>query len=150
MHRRTFLSRFVQLCSLGIASLMSLPVIQWIAGSGAGGAENVWFPVARVDSLTDEVTQVFFTRMIRDGWLNHTAQESVWVRRKADGTFVVFFPECTHLGCAFSWKQEVRQFQCPCHGGKFDIDGNRIAGPPPRPLDRYQVKVEGEYIKING
>lgn len=150
MNRRSFLERVVQFCSLGIAFLMSLPVFRWIAGSRTVAADNPWYPIVRADSLTDEITQVFFTRVMRDGWLSRTADEYVWVRRKPDGTFLVFHPECTHLGCAFSWKQQSRQFQCPCHGGRFDVDGNRIAGPPPRPLDRFQVMVDGEYIKIKG
>jgi len=129
---------------------MSLPVLRWIIGSRTAVADSGWYPVVRADSLIDEVTQVFVTRVIRDAWLTRTAEEYVWVRKRSDGSFVVFHPECTHLGCAFSWQQDSKQFQCPCHGGKFDINGNRIAGPPPRPLDPYEVLVEGGYIKIKG
>lgn len=129
---------------------MSLPVVRWIAGLQTAAADGAWHPIVRADSLKEEVTQVFFTRVIRDGWLTRTAEEYVWVCKKQDASFVVFHPECTHLGCAFSWMQESKQFHCPCHGGKFDDDGNRIAGPPPRPLDRYEVMVEGGYIKIKG
>ena len=54
---------------------------------------------------------------------------------------VVFDPHCTHLGCAYHWSDDVKQFQCPCHDGRFDINGCVIGGPPPRPLDTYPSEV---------
>jgi cytochrome b6-f complex iron-sulfur subunit len=39
---------------------------------------------------------------------------------------------CTHLGCIVSEAGEG--FSCPCHGSKFDADGNVTGGPAPRPL----------------
>ena len=55
---------------------------------------------------------------------------------------------CTHLGCIVKWKENVGEFWCPCHGGKFDIRGNVLAGPPPRPLDRFSFRLEGEYVVV--
>jgi len=51
--------------------------------------------------------------------------------------------ECTHLGCKAYWEPENSRFFCPCHDGVFDTDGNVVSGPPPRPLDLYQVEVDG-------
>jgi len=34
-------------------------------------------------------------------------------------------------------------FSCPCHGGAYDTEGNRTAGPPVRALDRFEFKIEG-------
>jgi Rieske Fe-S protein len=34
------------------------------------------------------------------------------------------------------------RFRCPCHGGVFDAEGNVVEGPPPRPLDRVEVRVD--------
>jgi hypothetical protein len=33
-------------------------------------------------------------------------------------------------------------FGCPCHGGQYDNEGNRTAGPPVRALDRYQFRID--------
>jgi cytochrome b6-f complex iron-sulfur subunit len=44
---------------------------------------------------------------------------------------------CTHLGC--TPRLEGRQFECPCHGSRFDLNGNVLAGPAKRPLDRITV-----------
>lgn len=49
---------------------------------------------------------------------------------------------CTHLGCNVYWEPENVRFFCPCHDGVFDVNGRVVAGPPPRPLDSYQVEVD--------
>lgn len=49
---------------------------------------------------------------------------------------------CTHLGCKVYWEPENARFFCPCHEGVFDVNGNVVSGPPPRPLDRYGVEVD--------
>jgi|SRR3989304_7384201 len=148
MERRKFLARIVQFFSALIAGLLSLPVFRFLSGAFAESSEAGWYPIADVLSLSDEVTQVPFTRLVRDGWLARTEQAYVWVRKKSDGTLLVFEPHCTHLGCAYAWTPETQLFQCPCHGGKFDKEGKRVAGPPPRPLDRYEARIEGHTLKI--
>lgn len=49
---------------------------------------------------------------------------------------------CTHLGCKAYWEPDNDRFFCPCHDGVFDVNGNVVSGPPPRPLDSYQVEVD--------
>ena len=51
---------------------------------------------------------------------------------------------CSHLGCAVSWDAEGESFECPCHGGKYDAKGDVISGPPPKPLTRLEVKIDGD------
>jgi cytochrome b6-f complex iron-sulfur subunit len=46
---------------------------------------------------------------------------------------------CTHLGCIIA-KSETG-FACPCHGSRFDQDGNVTGGPAPRPLPWFQVSL---------
>jgi Rieske Fe-S protein len=55
---------------------------------------------------------------------------------------------CTHLGCRVRWIQERGQFLSPCHNGIFDKLGIVISGPPPRPLDRYEIRLEKDQIYI--
>lgn len=63
---------------------------------------------------------------------------------------VAFSRRCTDLGCLVSWDKQKEQFICPCHQGIYDKTGLNIAGPPPRPLDRFEIVKRGEqlYVKI--
>src|SRR6478672_3549556 len=58
-----------------------------------------------------------------------------------DAMFIVFSNRCMHLGCPVAVAQGVG-FACPCHGGQYDEQGQRTAGPPIRPLDRFQWEIK--------
>lgn len=55
---------------------------------------------------------------------------------------LVLSPVCSHLGCLVAWNDAIGEFDCPCHGGRYDISGNVIGGPPPKPLSRLPYKIE--------
>ena len=55
---------------------------------------------------------------------------------------------CTHLGCTVQWHPEEKKFICPCHQGIYDFNGNVLSGPPPRPLEKLQVKVRDEQVFV--
>ena len=69
------------------------------------------------------------------------------VLRTEEGV-TAFSRRCTDLGCLVSWNRERQQFVCPCHQGVFDKTGRNIAGPPPRPLDRFEVVKRGEQLYV--
>jgi cytochrome b6-f complex iron-sulfur subunit len=48
---------------------------------------------------------------------------------------------CTHLGCIYPWSDAAGIFACPCHGSQFELNGDWIAGPAPRDLDRFAFEV---------
>ena len=60
---------------------------------------------------------------------------------RPDAMFVVFSNRCMHLGCPVAGAQGVG-FACPCHGGQYDKEGRRTAGPPIRSLDRFQWEIK--------
>jgi len=62
--------------------------------------------------------------------------------------FVAFSKVCTHLGCLVTYEKRRKILLCPCHAGVYDIEGNVISGPPPKPLQRFPVRVEGENVVI--
>ncbi len=55
---------------------------------------------------------------------------------------------CTHLGCLVEYNKETNRFICPCHAGTFNIEGNVISGPPPKPLEKLPLDVQGDNIII--
>jgi cytochrome b6-f complex iron-sulfur subunit len=65
-----------------------------------------------------------------------------------DNNYKVFSGVCTHLGCIVRWEENKSRFYCPCHQGIFSKTGEVIGGPPPRPLDEFQVEVENKLVFI--
>ena len=55
---------------------------------------------------------------------------------------------CTHLGCTVQYRSDLREVWCACHNGMYDINGRNISGPPPRPLEAFEVQVRGEEIFV--
>jgi Rieske Fe-S protein len=64
--------------------------------------------------------------------------------------FIAMSNICTHLGCRVRWIEDRDQFFCPCHNGIFDEQGSVVSGPAPKPLDRFEVKVEEEQLYLRG
>lgn len=58
--------------------------------------------------------------------------------------FLALSAVCTHLGCLTAWKPELGIIACPCHGSKFNRDGQKIEGPAPKPLPWLQTWVSDE------
>ena len=63
------------------------------------------------------------------------------VIRTPDGEIRAFSAVCTHLQCTVQYRPDLKHIWCACHNGHYDLNGRNIAGPPPRPLERYDVKV---------
>lgn len=64
------------------------------------------------------------------------------------GSLEVLSAVCSHLGCLVNYRREQQEFLCPCHGGRYDITGRNISGPPPAPLTRLPVKVEQGMVLV--
>lgn len=68
----------------------------------------------------------------------------------ADGTWTALSAVCTHLGCTVQYQPEQNRVFCACHGGVYDPKtGGNVAGPPPKPLQRYEVKLLGEDVTVS-
>jgi menaquinol-cytochrome c reductase iron-sulfur subunit len=87
-------------------------------------------------------TRFNFTRSKTHGWEKNVYSYGVYVLRKSHEQVRVFSDICTHLGCRVTWHADIQEYVSPCHDGHFDIDGNVTKGPPPRPLDQYEAKIE--------
>jgi menaquinol-cytochrome c reductase iron-sulfur subunit len=83
-----------------------------------------------------------------DGWKIMSEKSTTWVVKSPDDQVVAFGPQCTHLGCAYHWDEAKNEFLCPCHTSLFSIGGKVLSGPAPRPLDRYETKIEGSKLLI--
>ncbi len=59
-----------------------------------------------------------------------------------------FSAVCSHLGCIVDWDSKTEQFLCPCHGSKYDVNGNVIGGTAPAPLERLITEIKEEKIFV--
>ena len=69
-------------------------------------------------------------RTVRDG----LGKKGVY--RDELGELHVVSLRCTHLGCLLRFNSAERSWDCPCHGSRFDVDGQVLEGPATRPLHR--------------
>ncbi len=72
-----------------------------------------------------------------------------YLARLADGGFLALSRKCTHLGCTVPWVEREKRFACPCHASAFDITGNVISPPAPRPLDIHPLVIENGIVKVD-
>jgi len=66
-----------------------------------------------------------------------------------DGTYRGLSATCTHLGCTVQYRSDLRQVWCACHNGIYDLNGRNVSGPPPRPLDVFDVHLRGDEIVVS-
>jgi len=67
---------------------------------------------------------------------------------RPDKGFIALSRVCTHLGCLVEYNPVKQRLICPCHAGNFDLEGNVLAGPPPKPLTVIPLRIDGENIVI--
>lgn len=70
------------------------------------------------------------------------------VVRTPSGDLRAFSAACTHLACIVQYREDLSEIWCACHNGHFDLNGVNVAGPPPRPLEAYEVNVRGDQIVV--
>ena len=72
-----------------------------------------------------------------------------YLARLEDGGFLALSRKCTHLGCTVPWDAKEMKFACPCHASAFDITGNVINSPAPRPLDIYPILIANNVVRVD-
>lgn len=131
--RRDFLGE-VAAAALGVAGLGATVVtVKYLS-------PNVLFePPTKFRVGTPEDYPVDSVTYIRD--------QQVYIVRMSQGFYAVS-AVCTHLGCITEWRPEDRVIACPCHGSRFGQDGTKLAGPAPRPLPHFAIRLtqDGELL----
>lgn len=87
-------------------------------------------------------TRYDFTLTRVNGWERTAVNYGLYVIRRNESEARVFSDICTHLGCRVTWHPDQEHYISPCHDGHFDILGEVISGPPPRPLDEFATEME--------
>jgi Rieske Fe-S protein len=71
------------------------------------------------------------------------------VLRTPEGEVRAFTAVCTHLACTVQYRADFKHIWCACHDGHYDLHGQVLAGPPPRPLDEFKVTVKDDDVIIS-
>lgn len=83
------------------------------------------------------------------GSVTHIPNGRFYLSRMADGGFLAFYQRCTHLGCNVPWDQAQNAFVCPCHNSQFNVEGDVLNPPAPRPLDLFAVSVQDGQVMVD-
>jgi cytochrome b6-f complex iron-sulfur subunit len=138
--RRSFLSFLIGLFSLG-----------FIAGAGKILFQYIW-PPKKLTGLESEGGNKVLNIPLSEIEVNSSKKV-----RFAGGTYIVIRTEsgvfalsavCTHLGCLVNWEADAHEIVCPCHAARFDINGNVIGGPAPKPLQQIKATIVNGNIEI--
>jgi menaquinol-cytochrome c reductase iron-sulfur subunit len=147
--RRRFLGRLSLGLSGVIAAAATVPVIGFLLSPLTRKPPRVWRAVGSVDQFTiGQTVNVAFEDASPLPWAGVTARTAAWLRRDDTERFTAFSVHCTHLGCPVRWIADAGLFLCPCHGGVYYADGTVSAGPPPRTLPQYPVRVRAAQVEI--
>ena len=131
-----------------IAAALGVPALVYLLFPPKARREEEWLEIGDVRKLENRIpTELVFRRNREDGWKISSELATAWAVKR-DNQVVAFGPQCTHLGCAYHWDEGKSEFLCPCHSSIFSLDGKVVAGPAPRPLDRFDVKVENNRLFI--
>lgn len=150
--RRSFMAIATWAIGGIISAGLAIPAIAYVIGPALQRKETQnWIRLGPTSKVELETPTLFKTRIERkSGWIVNEEEVSVYVLTENGRDFVAMSNICTHLGCRVRWIANREQFLCPCHNAVFAKDGSVVAGPPPRPLDRFEVKVENGQLLVLG
>jgi cytochrome b6-f complex iron-sulfur subunit len=134
--------RFLDLLSKAFLGLWGLGIAGAIGAylrppeHGSGMAERT----VRIGPLED--LKFGEARLVRHG------VSPFYVVRLDATRIVALSAVCTHVRCILGFDRERRALTCPCHDGRFDLAGQVLSGPPPRPLTSYSVSVRAGEVFV--
>jgi len=149
LDRRDFMKATIVSIGGIIGAAIGIPAIPYIIGPAQKQDAADWIRLGAVSKVELNVPTLFkLTLETQTGWVNSEEEFSVYVLTENGQDYTVMSNVCTHLGCRVRWIPEQGEFFCPCHNGVFAKDGTVVDGPPPRPLDKFEYKVEDGSIFV--
>ncbi len=132
--------------------------LDWLLGTTMGAvAAAVLYPVLRYvippevpESAASSVLAGTLTALPPNSGkiFRFGAKPGIVIRTPA-GDVRAFTAICTHLNCTVQYRSDLQQIWCACHNGHYNLNGVNVAGPPPRPLERYDVAIKGDQIWVS-
>ncbi len=134
-----------------MGAIIGLPIIGYIISPALQTQEvDDWVSLGALDGYPIGTPTLFsFTRSKVNGWERTTNSYGVFVVRKSETEMKVLSNVCTHLSCRVKWDDAEHAYLCPCHDAQFELEGEVIYGPPPRPMDEFEFKIEDGNVLIH-
>jgi Rieske Fe-S protein len=154
LSRRNFLAIATGAIGAVIGVVIAIPAVAYVVGPALKRktSEN-WVRLGPTSKVELGTPTLFKTSIERQtGWILTEEELSIYILTEDGRDYIALSNVCTHLGCRVRWITDQGQYFCPCHNAAFDKIGQVVSGPPPRPLDRYETKVEDDqlYILVGG
>jgi Rieske Fe-S protein len=130
--RRNFLTWFLGASVTALLGSIAYPVARFLGTPEQPEAATSQVQVGPTND-PDFVEKGF--KIVRFG------SQPVIVIKLSDTDIRAFSAVCTHLACIVGYRRQKKDIFCNCHNGEYDLEGRNIAGPPPRPLTRFQVHI---------
>jgi menaquinol-cytochrome c reductase iron-sulfur subunit len=154
--RRRFMSGGVQVAGLAFVAGVGLPALGFALAPVFERQPVRWEDVGTPDDFVD---YTYRSKVITlESGAGEVGKTTVYVRRHNPSLdpppkdqydeFVAVSTRCMHLGCPVRYIDASQRFVCPCHGGVYDFTGQRVGGPPVRPLDRFYTRVRQGRLEI--
>jgi cytochrome b6-f complex iron-sulfur subunit len=131
-----------------LARLLKAGAAAWAAGIVTPAVSYLW-PALRegpgqktIKAAAQNELPVGASKLVQGGG------KPVIVIRLGETEYRAFSAVCTHLGCLVQWRSAEKDLFCPCHGGRFSLEGKVLAGPPPHPLARYPAVVVNGDVQV--
>jgi len=149
LDRRNFMKATIAAIGGFIGVALGAPAVAYVIGPAQKAEDTDWIRLGSINKVEMNVPTLFKTVIqTQTGWVSSEEEFSVYVLTENGQDFSVMSNVCTHLGCRVRWIPEQGEFFCPCHNGVFAKDGSVVDGPPPRPLDKFEYKVEDGSIFV--
>ena len=152
MSRNNFVKVVIGFLGSIMGAIIGIPSIFYLISPALKKqAAEATIPLGSIENFPIGTPSLFtFTRTNVNGWERTVNSYGIYVYRKSglEDDIKVYSNVCTHLSCRVTWDEEIQNYVCPCHAGYFDINGEVISGPPPRPLDEYETHVEDGNLTI--
>ena len=130
MTRKNFLNLMLGVGTAGWLGSVVYPILRYLLPPETAEAEPHTLNLGPAEQFPKGAGKIF-----------KFGKHPVILIRAKDGVFHALAATCTLLDCLVQYRDDLNAVWCACHGGKFDITGRNISGPPPKPLARFAVKV---------
>ena len=148
MKRRDVLSFALKSAGAVVGITLAVPLGIFALTPVLSGDEGPnWQPLGEAGSFARG--RIVATTLTLDEGAGRLKKVGVFVWRQSEEDFVIYSRSCTDLGCPLVFDEGSEWFFCPCHGGIFDKQGQRRAGPPKMPMWRYNFRIHNGVVEVD-